>query len=148
MRFAAPRRQMRRAHVPVHRGPQLDREDGARGVHVEDRRRPALLLPAARDFGRGCRVDDRERLLPRSVQRIADGVRGGSDEVAGSFIGRISRLMLEIKDLHAGIDGKEIDRKSTRLNSSHPSISYAVFCLKKKKSLSYKLTPHEIAKTL
>src|SRR5438876_5750901 len=33
------------------------------------------------------------------------------------------------------------DRKSTRLNSSHPSISYAVFCLKKKKKkkLSYKL---------
>src|SRR5690348_14698353 len=27
------------------------------------------------------------------------------------------------------------DRKSTRLNSSHPSISYAVFCLKKKKIL-------------
>src|SRR4051794_41682562 len=27
------------------------------------------------------------------------------------------------------------DRKSTRLNSSHPSISYAVFCLKKKKKL-------------
>src|SRR5438876_7600607 len=26
-----------------------------------------------------------------------------------------------------------VDRKSTRLNSSHPSISYAVFCLKKKK---------------
>ena len=28
---------------------------------------------------------------------------------------------------------KEEDRKSTRLNSSHVSISYAVFCLKKKK---------------
>src|SRR5690348_17547297 len=27
---------------------------------------------------------------------------------------------------------KQSDRKSTRLNSSHPSISYAVFCLKKK----------------
>src|SRR4051812_49505329 len=27
----------------------------------------------------------------------------------------------------------EVDRKSTRLNSSHMSISYAVFCLKKKK---------------
>src|SRR4051794_41200019 len=27
----------------------------------------------------------------------------------------------------------QLDRKSTRLNSSHPSISYAVFCLKKKK---------------
>src|SRR3712207_8299039 len=29
------------------------------------------------------------------------------------------------------------DRKSTRLNSSHANISYAVFCLKKKKSNSY-----------
>src|SRR2546430_6722389 len=29
-----------------------------------------------------------------------------------------------------------IDRKSTRLNSSHSQISYAVFCLKKKKTLS------------
>src|SRR2546430_3375569 len=29
--------------------------------------------------------------------------------------------------------GQEIDRKSTRLNSSHSQISYAVFCLKKKK---------------
>src|SRR5690348_18217734 len=28
----------------------------------------------------------------------------------------------------------KLDRKSTRLNSSHPSISYAVFCLKKKKN--------------
>src|SRR5690242_20845495 len=28
---------------------------------------------------------------------------------------------------------REVDRKSTRLNSSHMSISYAVFCLKKKK---------------
>src|SRR3712207_6901919 len=28
---------------------------------------------------------------------------------------------------------KELDRKSTRLNSSHANISYAVFCLKKKK---------------
>src|SRR6266571_3600299 len=31
------------------------------------------------------------------------------------------------------IPGVGIDRKSTRLNSSHMSISYAVFCLKKKK---------------
>src|SRR5438067_6053088 len=30
------------------------------------------------------------------------------------------------------------DRKSTRLNSSHVSISYAVFCLKKKKSIATK----------
>src|SRR5438876_4807229 len=30
------------------------------------------------------------------------------------------------------VGGLAVDRKSTRLNSSHPSISYAVFCLKKK----------------
>src|SRR5699024_11393995 len=36
---------------------------------------------------------------------------------------------------HAGLEGANdivADRKSTRLNSSHVSISYAVFCLKKK----------------
>src|SRR5207249_9810446 len=32
------------------------------------------------------------------------------------------------------------DRKSTRLNSSHVSISYAVFCLKKKKTIQTKRT--------
>src|SRR3712207_8029827 len=31
-------------------------------------------------------------------------------------------------------DGVKLDRKSTRLNSSHANISYAVFCLKKKKN--------------
>src|SRR5207245_3167678 len=36
--------------------------------------------------------------------------------------------------------GTGSDRKSTRLNSSHGSISYAVFCLKKKKK--QKKTPH------
>src|SRR5690349_23692456 len=30
--------------------------------------------------------------------------------------------------------GRVVDRKSTRLNSSHVEISYAVFCLKKKKN--------------
>src|SRR3712207_8865450 len=32
----------------------------------------------------------------------------------------------------AGLLGELLDRKSTRLNSSHANISYAVFCLKKK----------------
>src|SRR3712207_6892394 len=35
---------------------------------------------------------------------------------------------------HVGRDGGARDRKSTRLNSSHANISYAVFCLKKKKN--------------
>src|SRR2546430_5803526 len=33
------------------------------------------------------------------------------------------------------VPGNNIDRKSTRLNSSHSQISYAVFCLKKKKNI-------------
>src|SRR2546422_8062132 len=35
------------------------------------------------------------------------------------------------------VHGFQIDRKSTRLNSSHGYISYAVFCLKKKKKKMY-----------
>src|SRR3712207_6846768 len=38
---------------------------------------------------------------------------------------------LDVRDARA-----EADRKSTRLNSSHANISYAVFCLKKKKIIS------------
>src|SRR3712207_8744426 len=36
-------------------------------------------------------------------------------------------------DLEVGRNSFTVDRKSTRLNSSHANISYAVFCLKKKK---------------
>src|SRR5690625_6164262 len=36
-----------------------------------------------------------------------------------------------------GIFRQALDRKSTRLNSSHVAISYAVFCLKKKKNSTY-----------
>src|SRR6267142_3264023 len=44
---------------------------------------------------------------------------------------------------HAPLDrrrGDGQDRKSTRLNSSHMSISYAVFCLKKKKKVNFFLS--------
>src|SRR5690625_7007204 len=38
------------------------------------------------------------------------------------------------------------DRKSTRLNSSHVAISYAVFCLKKKKQTSYTTKKRRVMK--
>src|SRR5688572_32408484 len=41
----------------------------------------------------------------------------------------------------------EGDRKSTRLNSSHSQISYAVFCLKKKKKKTKKHPPKHRART-
>src|SRR4051812_49793503 len=40
------------------------------------------------------------------------------------------------------------DRKSTRLNSSHMSISYAVFCLKKKKHKYYNIQPRIESKVI
>src|SRR5207248_8884706 len=43
--------------------------------------------------------------------------------------------------------GPQQDRKSTRLNSSHRTISYAVFCLKKKKKKTTELRPINITKT-
>src|SRR5258707_11622331 len=41
------------------------------------------------------------------------------------------RLIDSVARFHLG-NGARLDRKSTRLNSSHANISYAVFCLKKK----------------
>src|SRR3712207_7541856 len=37
-----------------------------------------------------------------------------------------------------------LDRKSTRLNSSHANISYAVFCLKKKKQTKFLMTDNKV----
>src|SRR5699024_7802943 len=49
---------------------------------------------------------------------------------------KCARLFRVLKPLVA-----EADRKSTRLNSSHVSISYAVFCLKKKTYTIFYITP-------
>src|SRR2546426_12121044 len=47
-----------------------------------------------------------------------------------------SRLIRKVETTDEMIEEVEADRKSTRLNSSHLVISYAVFCLKKKKTTS------------
>src|SRR6266487_5861883 len=47
----------------------------------------------------------------------------------------------------AGRGAQDRDRKSTRLNSSHPSISYAVFCLKKNKNTKALHAPYTTEKT-
>src|SRR5256885_4111380 len=50
-------------------------------------------------------------------------------------------LLLVLVISNRMVEGSEIlDRKSTRLNSSHLVISYAVFCLKKKKPTQSELT--------
>src|SRR3712207_7594199 len=47
--------------------------------------------------------------------------------------GAVAEVVLDLPDDRVHGVGRELqDRKSTRLNSSHANISYAVFCLKKK----------------
>src|SRR3712207_8136115 len=58
---------------------------------------------------------------------IAVVLTNAAGEQAGDTIAR--RLRLQLGKAGAVVE----DRKSTRLNSSHANISYAVFCLKKKK---------------
>src|SRR5262245_63029594 len=50
----------------------------------------------------------------------------------------LNRPMVRIcLDVNGALVGPPADRKSTRLNSSHLGISYAVFCLKKKKKYKH-----------
>src|SRR5258707_4515544 len=63
----------------------------------------------------------RLELLDRLEQRVVLGFVEALDPPDGQLL------------LRGGRQRGEQDRKSTRLNSSHANISYAVFCLKKKK---------------
>src|SRR5690554_7066848 len=51
-------------------------------------------------------------------------------KIKAKSLGSIINVLLEISKIESG----QVDRKSTRLNSSHVRISYAVFCLKKKRN--------------
>src|SRR2546427_3415891 len=79
--------------------------------------RSRLLAPTGRGKGRPQDEGERERLhgrtgpVPAPVRSMAPAISSKSASVSAR------------------------DRKSTRLNSSHSQISYAVFCLKKKKQV-------------
>src|SRR2546426_5543631 len=75
--------------------------------------------------------------LPRPAEmRIND--EGGTEGV-GAHHRSPERISVSVPRIAAAADRTALqrDRKSTRLNSSHLVISYAVFCLKKKKNVSY-----------
>src|SRR3712207_7616299 len=65
---------------------------------------------------------------------------GGGDDENGAAGGDSVELTQEKDVTIAVITHGEGDRKSTRLNSSHANISYAVFCLKKKHTYLYSQT--------
>src|SRR5258708_28587154 len=69
-----------------------------------------------------------------------EGVAVGPDEKAAiwSALGSLAGAPVEqrtMTGLSVLLQSNALDRKSTRLNSSHQIISYAVFCLKKKKKI-------------
>src|SRR5690242_21166085 len=66
------------------------------------------------------------------------GRREGAFEIGDDRFDR-GRAVAALQDLA----GTRVDRKSTRLNSSHMSISYAVFCLKKKKKKKYNIKTYD-----
>src|SRR3712207_6981439 len=68
--------------------------------------------------------------IPLLLQRLM-GVAVGLLVESGIAQAEVSR---EIDHLRPARQVADEDRKSTRLNSSHANISYAVFCLKKKQS--------------
>src|SRR2546427_3573725 len=79
---------------------------------------------------------------------------GGVTLMSGTFIvaprarlrsGRINSLVAENPRERAADIPAYLDRKSTRLNSSHSQISYAVFCLKKKKKKNKRIASTDVA---
>src|SRR5438445_5859232 len=105
--------------------PQLERQ------HHED----ALVQAGPADAAAARAVPRRAELTqPRrhlsAVEQLARPRRRGEQQV-------VQRHVRLLRDHHVERHGKAVlgmgeDRKSTRLNSSHANISYAVFCLKKK----------------
>src|SRR3712207_8269879 len=61
---------------------------------------------------------------------------------AAHLVGEVRRHEVDVvgEVLPGAGHAAHVDRKSTRLNSSHANISYAVFCLKKKKNITPILT--------
>src|SRR2546430_9011374 len=81
-------------------------------------------------------LDRRHMLVSNAVYALPTFKNRGSlvSHILGDWQlnGIVTLLSGTPLDVQTGISG---DRKSTRLNSSHSQISYAVFCLKKKKTI-------------
>src|SRR2546422_7426123 len=112
-------------------------EDGIRDVAVTGVQTCALPISGRDSDGAARPGDIRLHALAERLEVVRAGKRGGSD---GSAVVRVTG------DRAGGL----VDRKSTRLNSSHGYISYAVFCLKKKnpqRATSRRVTPTRSTQT-
>src|SRR5947209_9069995 len=80
----------------------------------------------------------RSTLFPYTTlfRSLVEKIRDPLPVVVGADLSSFSNRQI----LPVGEAGKVRDRKSTRLNSSHANISYAVFCLKKKNSQQHEFS--------
>src|SRR3712207_7695613 len=95
-------------------------------------RRPprSTLFPYTTLFRSKAFPDD--LLAPQRQLLALFGVPQEAQHLLGALLNRVDEEAAGAV-LHLQGDAAGLDRKSTRLNSSHANISYAVFCLKKKK---------------
>src|SRR2546430_6874927 len=95
-------------------------------------RRPprSTLFPYTTLFRSGDRANLRQHVLAA----IENAIAGAQHRLAvARYVPRETNARLELF-----LRAVQRDRKSTRLNSSHSQISYAVFCLKKKKKTTHR----------
>src|SRR2546427_5950617 len=84
----------------------------------------------------------RSTLFPYTTLFRSDDLHGISRLHGGDGVAGVDGALEGIGGDDLG-DVADLDRKSTRLNSSHSQISYAVFCLKKKKNISRNIPPQK-----
>src|SRR3712207_9342285 len=94
-------------------------------------RRPprSTLFPYTTLFRSGLAVAAADPQFGDPAGGKGDAAHPFEERVLGDLPGMVEQRLL----IGSGDGRAQLDRKSTRLNSSHANISYAVFCLKKKK---------------
>src|SRR6266487_625365 len=96
----------------------------AQKAAAEIEEQATLAQAGAKDVGK--------RAMAFAEQNVATSFEFAQKLTRAKNAEEIMRLQAEFVKTQMHVLSDQ-DRKSTRLNSSHPSISYAVFCLKKKK---------------
>src|SRR3712207_2721135 len=111
-------------------------EDGVRGVQIAAKQagnklagREIELIIVPTDASPDSALRAARKLVEQDKVQIIIGPLSGSEGIA---MRDYSKTVPNVTVIN-GSSGALEDRKSTRLNSSHANISYAVFCLKKKK---------------
>src|SRR5437868_3804024 len=129
-----PKRPELLATVPMPEGWHSHKVRVANGVMIVNHER---FGQGNADFGGGLGIYDVS--TPSKPKQLAKWQTAGKGVHRYSFDGRYAYISPTVEGYVGNIcmilDLQDPDRKSTRLNSSHVSISYAVFCLKKKKKV-------------